>query len=486
MLFLRKTDRIRFNTRTISREINEGIITIKNSFAQNKVERYERFDFAAGVSNEIFEKENLPIRIKIEEREDSGNILKALFVDLEGEQIENIPMKIAISSSTELSFAIPVNEDGSISVLENNNISIFAFLPTLVKDFVFPFYINANFILDPPRQRVLGDSAWNLYLFKVLAEKIVDWSIYLSKRNDRNALNILPYKKFDENILKNKLAKIGESLVVVKDDDIVKVHVHTLTPGDALNIAQRYGEFIKLKIENMQEQHSHIVEEKISEVRKEYGIISVCSGDGLNELFKELRVDTIISGGQTMNPSCESFVEEINKLNAEHIFILPNNSNIILAANQAKDILSERDIHVLPTKTIPEGIAALSMYSPEAKVEDNLEEMQGAIANIASGSVTYAIKDTTFNGIEVKKGDFIAMTNKTIVAASPDRLAATLGLLDEMFKKEDAELITLISGEGSTAEEISAIEDYIADNSDLELEVIEGGQPVYSYLFGVE
>lgn len=198
MLFLRKTDRIRFNTRTISREINEGIITIKNSFAQNKVERYERFDFAAGVSNEIFEEENLPIRIKIEEREDSGNILKALFVDLEGEQIENIPMKIAISSSTELSFAIPVNEDGSISVLENNTISIFAFLPTLVKDFVFPFYINANFILDPPRQRVLGDSAWNLYLFKVLAEKIVDWSIYLSKRNDRNALNILPYKKFDE------------------------------------------------------------------------------------------------------------------------------------------------------------------------------------------------------------------------------------------------------------------------------------------------
>lgn len=198
MLFLRKTDRIRFNTRTISREVNGGIITLKNSFAQNKVERYERFDFAAGVSNEIFEKEDLPIRIKIEEREDSGNIRKALFVDLEGEQIENIPMKIAISSSTELSFAIPVNEDGSISILKNNTISMFAFLPTLVKDFVFPFYINANFILDPPRQRILGDSAWNLYLFKVLAEKIVDWSIDLSKRNDRNALNILPYKKLDE------------------------------------------------------------------------------------------------------------------------------------------------------------------------------------------------------------------------------------------------------------------------------------------------
>ena len=197
MLFLRKTNRIRFNTRTISREINGGIITLKNSFAQNKVEHYERFDFAAGVSNEIFEREKLPIRIKIEERDDSGNIRKALFVDLEGEQMD-IPMKIAISSSTELSFAIPVNEDGSISILENNTISMFAFLPTLVKDFVFPFYINANFILDSPRQRVLGDSPWNLYLFRVLAEKIVDWSIDLSKRHDRNALNILPYKKFDE------------------------------------------------------------------------------------------------------------------------------------------------------------------------------------------------------------------------------------------------------------------------------------------------
>lgn len=197
MLFLRKTDRIRFNTRTISREINGGIITLKNSFGHNKVERYERFDFSADVSNEIFEQENLSIRIKTEEKEDSGNIRKALFVDSEGEPID-IPMKIAISSSTELSFAIPVNEDGSISLLKNNTISIFAFLPTLVKDFVFPFYVNANFILDSPRQRVLGDSDWNFYLFKVLAEKIVDWSIDLSKRHDRNALNILPFKKFDE------------------------------------------------------------------------------------------------------------------------------------------------------------------------------------------------------------------------------------------------------------------------------------------------
>ncbi len=300
---------------------------------------------------------------------------------------------------------------------------------------------------------------------------------YIIRLNDKN---------FDENILKNKLAKIGESLVVVKDEDIIKVHVHTLTPGDALNIAQRYGEFIKLKIENMQEQHSHLETKETKKELKEYGIISVCSGEGLENLFKELRVDTIINGGQTMNPSCESFVEEINKLNAKHIIILPNNSNIILAANQAKDILSDLDIHVLDTKTIPEGISALTMFSPEADVEDNLAEMKEAIANVDSGSVTYAIKDTSFNGIEVKKGDFIAMTNKTIVAESPDRLEATLGLLNEMFKKEDSELITLITGEGSTEEEIATISKYIEENSDLELELIKGDQPVYSYLVGIE
>lgn len=238
ILFLRKTDRIKFNARTISRGIDRGIITLKNSFALNKVERFERFDFSANVSNEIFEKERLPIRIKIEEKDDLGNIRKAFFVDLEDEQIENIPMKIAISSSTDLSFAIPVNEEGAISLIDNNPVSLFAFLPTLVKDFIFPFYINANFILDPPRQRVLGDSAWNIYLFKVIAEKIVDWSIELSKRNDKNALRVLPGGKFDENspdtkllahsfneayisAISNKFFILNENGAFVKQDNII-------------------------------------------------------------------------------------------------------------------------------------------------------------------------------------------------------------------------------------------------------------------------
>ena len=293
-------------------------------------------------------------------------------------------------------------------------------------------------------------------------------------------------KHFAEDRLRNKLAAIGESLVLVKDEDIVKVHVHTLHPGEALNIGQRYGEFIKLKIENMQEQHSHLQEETMAMPHKKYGIIAVAAGEGLTKLFKDCRADIVISGGQTMNPSTESFVAEIKKLNADHIIILPNNSNIILAAEQAKGMMENLDIHVLPTKSIQEGISALSMFSPEADIADNLSEMEAAVANVQSGSITYAIKDTSFSGINVKEGDFIGMTNKTIVASDKDKMKVIKALLDVMMKKENAELLSLIAGEGSTAEEIAEINQYIADNSELEVEIIEGNQPVYSYLFGVE
>ena len=302
---------------------------------------------------------------------------------------------------------------------------------------------------------------------------------------------------FDETILRDKLAKIGESLVVVKDEDIVKVHVHTLTPGDALNMGQRYGEFIKLKIENMQEQHSaltanyHAADAHAHDAakmpRKKYGIVSVCAGEGLEKLFKDYRCDVVISGGQTMNPSTESFTSEIAKLNCDHVIILPNNSNIILAANQAKDIMENVDIHVLATKSIQEGLSALAMFNPEADVETNLEEMNDAVANVVSGSVTYAIKDTSYNGIEVKENDFISMTGKAIVSASTNRLDVVYALIDEMAKKEDVELMMLIRGEGSTDEEVEAIESYVEEKyEDFELEIVDGGQPVYTYLIGIE
>ena len=296
---------------------------------------------------------------------------------------------------------------------------------------------------------------------------------------------------FNEDKLKKKLTDMGgESLVVVKDDNLVKVHVHTLTPGDALNIGQRYGDFIKLKIENMQEQHSHIVEAKkvpLPKEHKKYGIITVAAGEGLKTLFESLGADIVVSGGQTMNPSTQDFVEAINNLDhTDHIFIFPNNSNIILAANQAKDILNKKDITVINTVSIPEGISAIGMLDPEGDKQDNIDTLKEVIDNVTSASLTYAIKDTTFDNIEVKEGDYIAMADKKIISSSSDKLDTIYKLLDYLFSKEDKELISIIAGDDYQKEEVDKLVEYIKNNSELESQVIRGGQPVYSYLFGVE
>ncbi len=305
-------------------------------------------------------------------------------------------------------------------------------------------------------------------------------------------------KKFDEKILKQKLTDMGgESLVVVKDDDLVKVHVHTLKPGDALNIGQRYGEFIKLKIENMQEQHSTIIanasgNQKAEKPKEEkpaqkYGLISVAAGDGVCRLFKELGVDVIVSGGQTMNPSTEDFVKVIKDLYyCENIFILPNNSNIILAAQQAKAVCEDRNVFVLETKSIQAGLSAAGMFDRNAEPDKNLEELKEVISNVLSASVTYAIKDTTYEGVEVKEGDYMAIANKGIVACDKDRLAVMKKLLDNLFENDDKDLITVIVGENRNDDEVAQIEKYIEENSSLELEIVDGGQPVYSYLVGLE
>ncbi len=295
------------------------------------------------------------------------------------------------------------------------------------------------------------------------------------------------YKDFNEDRLKNKLAAIGNSLVVVKDEDLVKVHVHTLKPGDALNIAQRYGEFIKLKIENMQEQHTALEKEKeVVREHKKYGVIAVAAGKGLIETFKSLRADVVISGGQTMNPSTESFLEEIDKLDCDHILILPNNSNIVLAASQAASLRSDLDIHIVKSVTIVEGLACLSLFNPEGELEDNLREMEEEIANIKSGSVTYAIKDTTLNGVAVKEGDYIAMFNKEIVSSKVDKMQVVFDLIDKMIAQDDAEIITLIAGEDATDDEIKTIQEHVQAVSDLEMDIVKGDQPVYSYLVGIE
>lgn len=295
---------------------------------------------------------------------------------------------------------------------------------------------------------------------------------------------------FKEDRLKGSLSKMGNSLVVVQDDDIVKVHVHTLKPGDVLNLGQRYGEFVKLKIENMQLQHENIitssnnVAEDIPTEKKKYAMIAVAAGDGLVNMFKELRVDYVVSGGQTMNPSTEDFVEVVKRINAEHIFILPNNSNIILAAQQAAQVLEDVDIKVIPTKSIPQGLCACMMFNPEVDVNSNVEEMQEAIGNVVTGQVTYAIKDTTFEGVSIKAGDYMGIKEKEIVCSVKDKLEATRKLIDASLD-EDSEIVTVIAGEDVTDAELEEIVEY-TESKDVEVEARKGNQPVYSFIIGVE
>ena len=263
-------------------------------------------------------------------------------------------------------------------------------------------------------------------------------------------------KHFSEEDFKNELATIGNSIVCVQDDDLVKVHVHTLEPQTAIKMGKRRGRFMKLKIENMQEQHDNILEkeqeEEVVAEHKKYAIITVAPGKGIDEMFKELRADIVVGGGQTMNPSTEDFVSAIGKVNADHIIILPNNSNIVLAANQACQVCEDKDIHVLPTKTIPQGLSACIMFNPEVDIEDNLAEMQEAIDHVKSGEVTYAIKDTTYEGLEIKKDEYMGIFGKAIVVSDPDMMASTKALLDKMLD-EDSELVTLIYGDTATLEQ---------------------------------
>lgn len=296
-------------------------------------------------------------------------------------------------------------------------------------------------------------------------------------------------KHFSEEDFKNELATIGNSIVCVQDDDLVKVHVHTLEPQTAIKMGKRRGRFMKLKIENMQEQHDNILEkeqeEEVVAEHKKYAIITVAPGKGIDAMFKELRADIVVGGGQTMNPSTEDFVSAIGKVNADHIIILPNNSNIVLAANQACQVCEDKDIHVLPTKTIPQGLSACIMFNPEVDIEDNLAEMQEAIDHVKSGEVTYAIKDTTYEGLEIKKDEYMGIFGKAIVVSDPDMMASTKALLDKMLD-EDSELVTLIYGDTATLEQAEEISEYIEDTSDAEVEIHEGNQPVYSFIIGVE
>lgn len=295
-------------------------------------------------------------------------------------------------------------------------------------------------------------------------------------------------KGFDENVLKNKLAKEGESLVFVRDEDLIKVHIHTLHPGDALNLAQRYGEFVKIKVENMQEQHSELVKE--GEVKpkekKAIGVIAVAAGEGVTNLMYELGVDCVISGGQTMNPSTSDFIEKIKELDhCEKIMIFPNNSNIMLAAKQAKDLVDYKEVEVIECKSIQACLSALARFSPESDFNELVAEFNELCPSIKTASVTYAVKDSSIDGIELKEGDYMAMIGKSIVTNGTD-LSKVCRLMLEKFLDEDSELLTLITGEDADEEITERIVEYVENNSDIEVDVIKGDVPVYYYLMGLE
>lgn len=298
-------------------------------------------------------------------------------------------------------------------------------------------------------------------------------------------------KKTHEQFLPIILDK-GDSIVCVGADDIIKVHIHTNNPGLVLSKAVTFGELINVKIDNMKEQfrnrkkaESNKEKPVVNQKKKDYGFVAIGFGDGIQKVFSDLNVDEFISGGQTMNPSTEDIIEAVNKINAENIIILPNNSNIILAAQQAKE-LSEKNLHVIPTKTIPQGISAMLAFNEENDVEANVNDMTAAIKNVKTGQVTYAVRDTSMNGLEIKKDDIIALFDKDIVNHGAGVQEQSIEMVKKMVD-EDNFLITIFYGEMVDEKDAKELKEKIEEiASHCDVEIVYGGQPLYYYIISVE
>ena len=302
----------------------------------------------------------------------------------------------------------------------------------------------------------------------------------------------------DETEFKAYLESIGDSIVCVADDDIVKIHVHTNDPGLAIQRALTYGQLSRMKIDNMREEHQERLikdaeklaaqqaEAKKAEPRKEVGFIAVYIGEGMNEIFRELGADYIIEGGQTMNPSTEDMLNAIDQVNAEHIFILPNNKNIILAANQAQTLTEDKDIIVVPSKTVPQGITAIINYMPDADAQTNLEAMIEGIGNVKTGQVTYAVRDTHIDDKEIHEGDIMGIGDSGILAVGQSVEETTKEMLAQLVD-EDTELISLYYGQDVQEESAENFAQEIEDlYPDVDVDVHSGGQPIYYYVLSVE
>ncbi|WP_436952328.1 fatty acid kinase catalytic subunit FakA [Staphylococcus shinii] len=301
-------------------------------------------------------------------------------------------------------------------------------------------------------------------------------------------------KTFDEQEFREDMSTFGDSLLVINDEEIVKVHVHTEKPGDVFNYGQKYGELIKLKVENMREQHREVVKKEqnnqpVSQSNEnetvETAVIAISMGNGISEIFKSMGATHMISGGQTMNPSTEDIVKMIEQSQCKRAIILPNNKNILMASEQAADIV-EAEAIVIPTKSIPQGIAALFNYDASDSLADNKSRMIESLEAVNSGSVTYAVRDTKIDGVEIKKGAFMGLVEDKIVTSEDNEFDTVKGLLSQMIE-EDSEIITMIVGEDADESVTAEIETWVEETyPDVELDHHDGQQPVYQYLFSVE
>ena len=278
------------------------------------------------------------------------------------------------------------------------------------------------------------------------------------------------------------------------DEEVVKVHIHTEQPGNALNYGQQFGELVNLKIDNMRQQHTTILENDTQVVASvpsskkepsEYGIVTVSMGSGIRDMFKSIGAQVVIEGGQTMNPSTEDIVKAVEEVNAKKVFIVPNNKNIILAAEQAQD-LCEQEVVVIPTKTVPQGLAAILAFNPSTDLDKNKQSMTEAIQTVKSGQVTFAVRDTNIDGITIKKDDFMGIKEGKIVVSKPDLKTTAKELLTELLD-EDSEILTIIKGEEAIEEQVDVIVNFVEEKyPDCEIEIHEGKQPLYNYIFSVE
>ena len=285
--------------------------------------------------------------------------------------------------------------------------------------------------------------------------------------------------------LRENLMNIGDSVICIGDLEMIKVHVHTNSPGVALTYALELGELDRPKIENMLEQN-RALKAKIEAEKKDQGMLAICAGEGIRDIFKDLFVDRVIEGGQTMNPSASDIATAVQKINAENVFVFPNNKNIILAAEQAKALVDNRTIHVIPTKNVPQGFAAALSFSPEASLEENKTNMIHALDNVKAGQVTHAVRTTNVNGFSITEGDIIGLDDKKILAKSNSIDETVLSLLEKL-KEDQHEVITLYYGEGVTEEDAKALSEKVQEAfPDCDVDYHFGGQPVYYYLLSLE